>query len=69
MGFHRLGAPAALDRAAARAVITRFVADDLAFAARMVDPFGIDHDCINPSGHEVIASCGEVVCAHCSRIF
>ena len=33
------------------------------------DPFMIDHDCINEAGHQPIASCGAVVCAHCARIF
>jgi hypothetical protein len=32
------------------------------------DPFGLDHDCVNPNGHQPIPSCGEVVCFHCARI-
>lgn len=32
------------------------------------DPFDLDHDCVNPSGHQPITSCGEVVCFHCARI-
>lgn len=32
------------------------------------DPFLIDHDCINPRGHQPIPSCGEIACFHCARI-
>ncbi len=32
------------------------------------DPFGIDHDCVNPSGHRFVADCSEVICLHCARI-
>ena len=32
------------------------------------DPFGIDHDCRNPAGHQWVATCSEIVCFHCSRI-
>lgn len=32
------------------------------------DPFGIDDDCLNPSGHHIIADCSEVVCLHCARV-
>lgn len=34
----------------------------------IADPFNIDHDCRNPTGHDFIASCGDVVCIHCSRV-
>jgi|KBSMisStaDraftv2_1062788.scaffolds.fasta_scaffold3708690_1 hypothetical protein len=33
------------------------------------DPFGLDHDCLNPGGHDPHLSCGELVCRHCARIF
>jgi hypothetical protein len=33
------------------------------------DPFLIDHDCSNETGHQPIASCGAVVCVHCARVF
>ncbi len=69
MGFHRQGQPAALDRAAIRDAVSRFLADELAFEIAAADPFRIDNDCVNPAGHEPIASCGEVVCCHCARIF
>jgi hypothetical protein len=68
MGFHRHGQPAALDRAAVSAVITRLVAQELAFEARTADPFLLAHDCLNPAGHDFIAACGEVVCCHCARL-
>jgi hypothetical protein len=32
------------------------------------DPFGIDHDCLNPTGHAFIGSCSDLVCQHCGRI-
>ena len=34
------------------------------------DPFGIDDPCPqNSSGHYAIASCGDVVCVHCAKVF
>jgi hypothetical protein len=69
MGYHRQGMPASLDRAAVTATVTRFVADEIAHLVRMADPFLIDHDCLNPAGHDFIPSCGGVVCPHCGRIF
>ena len=68
MGFHRLGQPAAFDRAALRGIVEPIVAQEVAFAARTADPFGIDHDCINPTGHDFIGSCGDVACVHCARV-
>jgi hypothetical protein len=32
------------------------------------DPFGIDHDCRNPAGHQFTATCSDVVCIDCARI-
>lgn len=32
------------------------------------DPFGIDHDCANVTGHHFTADCSELVCIHCGRI-
>ena len=70
MGFHRQGMPASLDRTAVTAAVTRFLAQEIAFTARAVDPFGIDDPCPhNPDGlHQFIASCGEIVCPHCGRV-
>ena len=43
--------------------------DEIAAAAlASADPFELDHDCINPAGHQPVPSCGEVVCFHCARI-
>jgi len=69
MGFHRKGQPQALDRAAIRAQVIPLLADELAFLDRAADPFGIEHDCLNPAGHEAMASCGAIVCAHCAKVF
>jgi hypothetical protein len=34
-----------------------------------VDPFGIDNVCpLNPTGHQFIGSCGDVVCVHCTKV-
>lgn len=68
MGFHRRGQPASLDRAGVKGAIIRFVAEELTFPTHTADPFGIDHDCINPAGHDFRAACGDVVCVHCARI-
>lgn len=68
MGFHRQGMPQALDRAQATAVVTRFLADEIAHLTRTADPFLIDHDCLNPAGHHFIGSCGDVACVHCGRV-
>lgn len=60
--------PEGFNRSEVRAVVTRLVAEEVAFAERTADPFGIDHDCINPSGHDFIGSCGDIVCVHCVRV-
>lgn len=39
-----------------------------AAALASADPFELNHDCLNPSGHHFIADCSEVVCLHCARI-
>ena len=69
MGFHRIEPPQALDRAGIRAEVIPLLAAELAFIERTIDPFGIEHGCINPAGHAVITSCGMIVCAHCSVVF
>ena len=68
MGFYRQGQPSALDRAGVCAVVTRILCDDLGFEVRAADPFRIEHDCTNTSGHHFIASCGDVVCCHCGKV-
>lgn len=71
-GFHRIAQPPALDRAGVTAFVTRFVSElsCRAVEARQ-DPFRIDNPCLfNRSGdHELIVSCGDIVCRHCSRVF
>lgn len=37
--------------------------------AREQDLFGIELHCTDIGGHRPIASCGEIVCAHCARVF
>lgn len=33
------------------------------------DPFNIENACpFNPTGHDYIAACGDVVCCHCSKV-
>lgn len=64
MGFNREAQMVALDRSA----VTAFIAEELAYAIHGADPFAVDHDCVNPAGHDFIASCGDVVCCHCGRI-
>lgn len=75
MGFHRQGQPQYVQTVSdttlriIREHVGALMASEAAFIARTVDPFNVDNDCINPAGHEPMASCGEVVCAHCARIF
>jgi hypothetical protein len=68
MGFHRIPQPASLDRAGLTAIVTRFLAEEIAFARRNSDPFEIEYDCRNPAGHDFIAACGDVVCCHCGKV-
>jgi hypothetical protein len=64
MGFYRQGQPPSLNRAEVTAVV-RCVAEELAFAIRTADPFNIETACpYSQTGHDFIACCGEVVCAH-----
>lgn len=52
-----------------RTTIREPLAEEISAAAlASADPFEIDHDCINPRGHQPIPSCGEVACFHCARI-
>lgn len=70
MRVSRQGQPQALDRPAETEVVTRFVAEEIAFLARTADPFGIDDPCeFNPAGHMPIASCRDLVCPHCGKVF
>lgn len=72
MGFYRQGQPAALTRTQVVDLVTiTIAAQDLGFVSRSQDPFGIDDPCnMSPSGmHQPFASCGEVVCFHCAKVF
>jgi hypothetical protein len=69
MGFARQPAPHVIDAAKGAPVEILITAEDIAFFVRQADPFLIENDCVSASGHYAIASCGEVVCAHCSRVF
>lgn len=41
---------------------------DGALIGETPNPFGIAHDCVNTSGHHFIASCGDIVCCHCTKV-
>lgn len=64
MGFHRKIQPAALDRAG----IASAIVAEAAFIRSVEDPFLIDHDCLNPGGHDFTMICGELVCPHCAKV-
>ena len=52
--------------------VTEFLCleDVSARISRERDPFNVDDPCpVNPTGHQTIVSCGEIVCWHCARIF
>jgi len=67
-GYLRQGRTNAL--AAAPIVVVDFVSErEIARVIREQDPFGLAHGCTNPAGHQPAASCGEIVCVHCGRIF
>lgn len=62
-----------------RSSVRRFVDDMLAtefaaVAARIdtstpSDPFGLDHDCANPEGHDPVRYGRHFVCVNCSKVF
>lgn len=71
MGFYRQGQPeppVLFDRAAVRAAVTPFVAEEIAFLSRTADPFGVDNDCPNLAGHRFAGSCGDIVCVYCGKV-
>lgn len=52
-----------------RQFIEDFVAEEIT-TLTAPDPFGIDDPCpFSATGHDALASCGEVICVHCSKIF
>lgn len=71
MGFHRTVQP---DPPPITISIDQAVEDQIAqlidihSAAR--DPFNVADRCeFNPTGHQTIVSCGDVVCCHCAKVF
>jgi hypothetical protein len=44
------------------------IVNELPVVLPAADPFGIDDTCVNPAGHHFIASCGDVVCVHCTKV-
>lgn len=50
--------------------VTTYPADTLSLLliCTPADPFGLDHDCLNPAGHDFTSACGEVVCPHCGKV-
>jgi hypothetical protein len=71
MGYLRQRQPDTMNRNQVRAAVIAFVGtEEIARIARGLDPFGIDDPCpASPAGHQPHASCGEIVCIHCTRIF
>jgi hypothetical protein len=64
MGFYRQGMPRPLDRkelAVVIAPIAEMILEEIAFLKAT-------SDCVNPDGHDFIASCGSIACPHCRRI-
>lgn len=73
-GFYRTGAQrqhTVRVLQAQRAAASILCLEDIsARVRREADPFRCDDPCpVNPAGHRTIASCGEVVCWHCAKIF
>ena len=48
--------------------IEREIPIDVPQTCTSADPFGLDHDCLNPAGHQFVAVCSDVVCIHCARV-
>jgi hypothetical protein len=69
MSFHRQPSAAVKAHAAGAPIVRLVTREDVARIEREQDPFGIALHCTNPAGHQPIASCGEIVCAHCARVF
>lgn len=78
-GFRRGTQRQALDRMGAREAVCNMldellsegdeIAVEIAAALPARDPFGVvDHNCINPGGHDFKGICGEVICTHCGGI-
>lgn len=68
-GFTRTRQPQPLTRAQALAILQPIASEEIATILAQQDVFQLDHDCLNPAGHDAIASCGDVVCPHCAKVF
>lgn len=72
MGFYRTKPASITDRAAITASVLRLITiEEIAEVTRETsDPFGITNRCPgNPVGHYPIPSAGDIVCAHCEKVF
>jgi len=69
MSFARHPSPAAVDHARGAPVVRLVTEQDAMRIAAEQDPFGIELHCTEIGGHRPIASCGEIVCANCARVF
>ena len=78
-GFHRGTQRQALDRQGTHEAVEGMLlelldaGDELALTIAAAlparDPFGvIDHNCLNPGGHDYTKDCGAIVCPHCGGI-
>lgn len=68
--FARRPRPEVIRHAEGRPSVIHLATDeDARRIAAEQDPFGIELHCTNPAGHQPIASCGEIVCCHCARVF
>lgn len=71
MGFHRTIQP---DAPPVVITIEQAVEDQIAQLIDVHspprDPFNVADRCeFNETGHQIIASCGSVVCVHCAKVF
>jgi hypothetical protein len=57
------------ERTAGRSFVSVDDRPAMLLACTPADPFGIDNDCTSEAGHYPIASCGDVVCVHCGKVF
>lgn len=67
--FFRTGAPRALTRSEAEALIRPVAFAAIEILVGPFDPFNLADTCPNPGGHQPIMSAGDLVCPHCERVF
>ena len=57
-------------RAKVRELVTEFLCEEIVERIDPPDLFNIENACpFNPAGHHPIASCGDVVCPDCGKVF